>query len=49
MKEKDPNCTTCKNPLSGVQKSIIVLSVYILLTSIYGTIELINLVSNLIR
>jgi hypothetical protein len=40
-------CKTCKKGLSTTQKSMMFLGFYIILTSIYGTIELIKLISNL--
>jgi hypothetical protein len=47
MKEKEPECTTCKNPFNGVQKGIMVLSVYMLISSIYGTVKIVELISSL--
>lgn len=35
-------CKTCKQGLSGTQKSFIFLGIFMLFTSIYGTIELIR-------
>jgi hypothetical protein len=35
-------CRTCKQRLSGTQKSLIFLGVFMFFTSIYGTIELIR-------
>lgn len=39
-------CKTCKKGLSPSQKSLVVLSFYILISSIYGTIKLIQLLSS---
>jgi hypothetical protein len=47
MTEKEPECTTCKNPFNGIQKGILVLSVYILISSIYGTVKLVEEISSL--
>lgn len=47
MEEKEPKCTTCKNPFNGVQKGIMILSVYMLLSSIYGTIKFIEQISSM--
>jgi hypothetical protein len=41
-------CQTCKKGLSTTQKSLVVLSFYILISSIYGTIKLIQLLSNVL-
>ena len=40
--EKKEDCKTCKKGLSLGQKSMIVLSFYMLLSSIYGTYIIIN-------
>jgi hypothetical protein len=40
-------CKQCKKGLSATQKSLVVLSFYILISSIYGTIKLIQLLSDL--
>lgn len=40
MSEK--NCSSCKKPLVTVESKILLLSLYIAGTSIYGTIELIK-------
>ena len=40
-------CKQCKKGLSTTQKSLVVLSFYILISSIYGTIKLIQLLSDL--
>lgn len=47
MEEKEPECNTCKNPFNGVQKGIMILSVYMLLSSIYGTIKFIEQISSM--
>lgn len=47
MEQKEAECTTCKNPFNGVQKGILVLSVYILISSIYGTIKIVEELSSL--
>jgi len=39
---KVTGCKTCKKGLSNAQKSMVVLGFYILITSIYGTIDLIK-------
>jgi len=40
-------CKQCKKGLSTTQKSLVVLSFYILISSVYGTIKLIQLLSDL--
>jgi hypothetical protein len=35
-------CNTCKKGLSNTQKSTVFIGVYIIATSIYGTVSLIN-------
>jgi hypothetical protein len=35
-------CRTCKQRLSGTQKTLIFIGVYMTLSSLYGTIHLIN-------
>ena len=40
-------CTTCKKGLNKTQISLVVLGVYILMTSIYGSIELFKSLYNL--
>ncbi len=41
MAEKE--CSQCKENLNGMQKGMLVLSVYILIASVYGTIKLFEL------
>jgi len=40
-------CTKCKNKISNTQKWMIVLSIYFLSSSLYGTYKFIQLVSSL--
>ena len=40
-------CKQCKTALNTTQKGLVVLSFYILISSIYGTIKLIQLLSDL--
>jgi hypothetical protein len=40
MSEK--KCNSCKKPLINVESKIVILSTYIIGTSIYGTIELVK-------
>ena len=40
-------CKQCKKGLNTTQKGLVVLSFYILISSIYGTIKLIQLLSDL--
>jgi hypothetical protein len=46
MKEKKATkvtgCNTCKKGLSNTQKSTLFIGMYIIATSIYGTVSLIN-------
>ena len=39
---KVTGCRTCKQRLSGTQKTLIFIGVYMTLSSLYGTIHLIN-------
>ena len=39
-------CKQCKKGLSKPQKGLLVLSLYILLSSIYGTVKLIQLIGD---
>jgi hypothetical protein len=39
-------CKQCEKGLSTPQKGLLVLSLYILLSSIYGTVKLIELINN---
>jgi hypothetical protein len=39
-------CKTCKKGMSGTQKWLLVISIYIFTSSIYGTIELIKLIAD---
>jgi hypothetical protein len=41
MAEKE--CSQCKENLNGTQKGMLVLSIYILIASVYGTIKLFEL------
>jgi len=48
MKQKEETgCKQCKNKLNGTQTVMVVLSIYIFLSSIYGTVKLFGLVKNL--
>jgi len=40
MAEK--NCESCKKPLVDVETKIVLISIYLIGTSIYGTIELVK-------
>ena len=42
-------CRTCKKGMSNPQKWILLLSIYILGSSIYGTVKLIELIANSIK
>jgi len=39
---KVSGCKSCKDPLSKTQKGVLVISVYMFGTSIYGTIKLVE-------
>jgi hypothetical protein len=41
-------CNTCKKGLSKTQKLLVGLSFYILISSIYGTIKILQFLSNII-
>lgn len=47
MKQKKENCKTCNKGISNNQKFMIGVSVFILMTSIYGTIEIVKKVVGL--
>jgi len=40
-------CKQCERGLSTTQKSLLILGFYILATSVYGTVKLLQLLSNL--
>lgn len=40
-------CQACKKGLNGTHWAMIVLSIYILISSVYGTFKLIGLISSL--
>lgn len=51
MKEKKATkvtgCNTCKKGLSSTQYAMLILGSYVLLSSVYGTIQIIKLLSGL--
>lgn len=47
IEEKSEECQTCKKGYSNVQKGMLLLSIYILISSIYGTVQLFKLFSSL--
>ena len=48
--KKEPGCKTCKNNnLSTSQVWMVVLSVFILITSVYGTIQLVKDITNFFK
>jgi hypothetical protein len=44
---KVTGCKTCKQGLSSLQWGVVIIGIFILGTSIYGTIELIKNIANL--
>lgn len=42
-------CKTCKKGMSGTQKWLLFISIYIFTSAIYGTIKLIELLANSIK
>ena len=46
MAEKEEGCSQCKENLNNVQLGMIIFSVYLLITAIYGNIKLFELISN---
>ena len=42
QKATEVGCQACKKSFTSTQKGLIILSIYVLLSSIYGTIELIK-------
>jgi hypothetical protein len=40
-------CTTCKKGLNKTQTSILILGIYMLFSSIYGTVEIVKSIYNL--
>jgi hypothetical protein len=49
MENQEKECSTCKQNLNSMQKGMVVLSVYILITSIYGNVQLYYLLKELIK
>jgi len=48
--EKEPGCKTCKNnKLSASQVWMVVLSTFILVTSVYGTIQFVKDITNFFK
>lgn len=48
MEEKqEKGCTQCKQNLNGLQKGMVGLAIYILITAIYGNVKLFEYVSTL--
>jgi hypothetical protein len=48
--EKEPGCKTCKNnKLSTTQIWMVVLSIFILTTSVYGTIQFVKDITNFFK
>lgn len=46
---KDKKCKTCNKGLNVSQKFVVLISFYMLGTSIYGTIKLIQLIGTLLK
>jgi hypothetical protein len=45
----DKECTSCnQNKLSNIHKGMLIVSIYVVVSSIYGTVKLYSLVSELI-
>lgn len=49
MENQEKECSTCKQNLNSMQKGMVVLSVYILITAIYGNVKLYQLVKELVQ
>jgi len=47
MEEEKEECTSCRKGLNTAQKSMVVLSGYILISGVYGTYKLIELIVSL--
>jgi len=47
--KKDEKCKTCNKGLNVSQKFVVLISFYMLGTSIYGTIKLIQLIGTLLK
>lgn len=45
--KQEQGCTQCKENLNGLQKGMVGLSIYILITAIYGNIKLFQLITTL--
>jgi hypothetical protein len=45
--KQEKGCTQCKENLNGLQKGMVALSVYILITAIYGNVKLYQLIVSL--
>ena len=49
MEQKDKNCKSCNQKLSSTQLWITALSIYILGTSVYGTVQLYHLLVDFVK
>jgi hypothetical protein len=49
MENQEKECSTCQQNLNSMQKGMVVLSVYILITSIYGNIQLYHVLKEFIQ
>jgi len=47
IEESTKECSSCKKGVNKIQKGMLVLSLYILGSSVYGTIKLIELIKSL--
>ena len=47
IEEKSKECSSCKNSVNSIPKGMLIASLYLLSTSIYGTIELIKWIASL--
>jgi len=47
MAKKEEGCTQCKENMNNMQKGMLVLSIYILITAIYGNVKLYELIVSL--
>jgi hypothetical protein len=49
IKTEKEGCSQCKQNLNGMQSGMVIVSVYILITAIYGNVKLFELVSTFFK
>lgn len=49
IKTEKEGCSQCKQNLNGMQSGMVIVSVYILITAIYGNVKLFELISTFFK